>query len=1832
MNIEPIPNPESTVRVNPRKRRIPELIWDILLLVILIAGAFFRFSGLNWDQNQHLHPDERFLTMVASSIEPVQSLGEYFDTANSTLNPNNRGYGFYVYGTLPLFIVRGVADLLNQTGYDEIFLVGRAASGLFDLFTVFFVYLIVIRLYRKPHMALLAAALAAGSVMQIQLSHYFAVDTFTTFFTVGAVYFAVRIQTRKDKPEIPEWLNMEPEGQSEDRLVQNRLPSWLIRDWDDIGDVLFFGLFVGCAMASKINAGLVALLIPGAYFIRYSNLSRDERESRMWVYLRNIVIAGFVCILAFRIFQPYAFSGPGFFNIIPSEKWITTMKEISAQSTGDVDFPPALQWARRPIWFAPYNMILFGMGLPFGLAAFTGLILMAWRMATANWRKHILIWGWTAVYFTWQATNWVRAMRYQVLVYSMFAIIAAWGIISLWDMGKLIIRPRRATFLRLLAISAGIFSVAGTLLYAYAFSRIYTRPMTRVAASEWIYQNVPAAINLNINTNEGTFKHPLAFRGTRTITVEEPVGIVFNASNSGYLTAIKLEHIVDASYLPQLKTLQTQISDAEGNLLTTGLLNGDFPPGNDPRGDAATIVPDIPVMIEKGKEYHLALSVLDEGVTIQTSGRINLTLGDGEKTRDILLPEIVDGIGPDHPYSIQFTANRSGAVSEITLPKVHDLSGKGGQYSLNIRISSTPGGEESLGTALVDVSFPPDDANGTVEVFARFDPPVELVKGKPYTLIITTSGQAELALYGNKPALESSWDDPLPLGMNGITPFDYNSGPYRTDLNFEMYWDDNQDKLSRFLNTINQADYLFMTSNRQWGTTTRVQERYPLTAEYYRQLLGCPDDKDIVWCYRVAKPGMFEGNLGFELVRVFQSDPSIGDFRINTQFAEEAFTVYDHPKVMIFKKTDGFNMDKVVDILSAVDLSNVVHLTPRKAGSVQPDLMLPADRLASQQAGGTWVELFDPASILNQYPGLGAVVWYLLITILGWLAYPILRIATKPLADRGYGIAKIVGMVILAYSSWLLGSIGIEYNRLNILLVLTGMLVVSGLLFWLQRNEITEEIKEHKRLFIGIEILSLVLFLLFLGIRLGNPDLWHPYKGGEKPMDFSYFNAVLKSTSFPPYDPWFAGGYINYYYYGFVIVGTPIKLLGITPSVAYNLILPALFSLVGTAAFSLGYSLIDSLRNPVVESYANKLRKRVFNTRLASENPAVVLPSDVNDDEYASERITVEAVIPEINGREESEKEPQHQNTNMAAVLGGLASTMLLLILGNLGTIRMIWHGLIRIASPTGTLDNSTYINRIVWSIQGLMKMFQGAHFPYPTGDWYWIPSRTIPGEPITEFPFFTFLYADMHAHMIALPLTLAVLVWALSMLLRNWVWQKENDRINRWVQFGITLLLGSLLVGALRPTNTWDLPTYLLIGGLAILVSGLTLNSDQSLLKNSWNLQTKRWIEVLTGASGFILLAILLYHPFSVWFGQGYNSIDLWKGDRTPSWSYFTHWGVFLVLIVSWLVQETYDWMATTPVSALSKFKPYRGMIILLGVLLLLIPVGLVVGGISIAWMAFPIALWAGILLLRAKLPAAKRFILFLIGSGVVLTLVVELIVLVGDIGRMNTVFKFYLQAWTMLSISAAFSFIMVFPRRGEWPGWLNTLWKAAVTFLVFSAALFPLLAGADKIRDRISPVAPHSLDGSAYMSTATYNDNGVIIDLSQDYEGIQWMQLHVTGSPVIVEANTVEYRWGSRYTIYTGLPGVVGWNWHQRQQRAIIPSTKVTDRVEEIKQFYLSTDIQESLEFIEKYQVGYIIVGQLENLYYPGAGLEKYRDFDGVYWNAVFQNETTTIYQVRR
>ncbi|MCU0487285.1 MAG: DUF2298 domain-containing protein, partial [Anaerolineales bacterium] len=158
----------------------------------------------------------------------------------------------------------------------------------------------------------------------------------------------------------------------------------------------------------------------------------------------------------------------------------------------------------------------------------------------------------------------------------------------------------------------------------------------------------------------------------------------------------------------------------------------------------------------------------------------------------------------------------------------------------------------------------------------------------------------------------------------------------------------------------------------------------------------------------------------------------------------------------------------------------------------------------------------------------------------------------------------------------------IPYSSLTIAVILGALMIVGAVLAYFQRDALKREWKEKSRYFLLIEGLFLAFFLLNLLIRINNPDLWDPAHGGERPMEFAYFNAILRSTNFPPYDPWYAGGYLNYYYFGYVIVGTPVKLLGIVPSIAYNFILPTLFASLALGTFSVAWNLLGDGLNDVL--------------------------------------------------------------------------------------------------------------------------------------------------------------------------------------------------------------------------------------------------------------------------------------------------------------------------------------------------------------------------------------------------------------------------------------------------------------------------------------------------------------------------------------------------------------------------------------------------------------------------------------------------------------------------
>jgi YYY domain-containing protein len=1925
---------------------IMPLIWSLLLGIILLAGAYFRYTGMRWDEGHGLHPDERFMGLVLSAIQPVDNLGDYFNTDTSTLNPHNRGYTFYVYGTLPLFIVRYLGEWTGESGFGDLSLVGRYVSATLDLGTVLLVFLIALKLYKKPWLALMAAAFAAFSVLPIQLSHYNTVDTYANFFITLACYFAVSaMQEQLSHPRTPEGLEIQSAKRSGGY--------WLKEAWRTVTPYVFFGVAFGGAISCKISAAPVAVLLPGAAALVFLRMNKTDRRHFWPVLLRNLVIGGMVSLFIFRIFQPYAFSGPGFFNVGLNPKWVQNLTELSLQSAGDVDFPPALQWARRSITFAWENMVIWGLGLPLGLMAWGGFLLMGWRMLKGEFQKHALLWIWTGAYFAWQSINFTRSMRYQLPIYPTLAIIAAWGIFALWER-----RAQTRNWLerlwhkiqRSVAVVLGLGVLVGTFLWAYAFLQIYIRPVTRLEASYWLYQNVPGAINLRVETPEGVSNRLVNYGDTYTIRPGEPYLTNFTVNEDAALTAVLISDAVYqyAEEAPDVVRVGVRFIDLENGNQEIGF--GMFLVSANENNAEYTVPLDALVPLLAGHHYGMQLEILDTAGQVYFSSapslklnrdfeikktavaeqellpngavaipfraekngtlrqiRLPLTFDDQPGTRTYTLtiqdadgnvrgvsgfsydpslavsgvpavnfdPAVIVEAGREYtlivqtvlteqrswlngevefsqygdsfayllsnptfliregkPYEANFVPSETGLVTKISFAHVaQEDFGVPGPHNLLIKIYDTANMNETLAEARLSADLRPLQGSPYGDEFdVNLAEPLNIQSGKMYKIVLSLEGEGAIAIRGSAPAHESSWDDGLPMRVAG---YDAYGGVYQRDLNFEMYWDDNTEKVQRFINVLNNSDYIFITSNRQWGTTIRVPERYPLTTAYYKALIGCPDGQSIFWCYAEAVPGMFEGQLGFELIKVFQSEPSLASLRFNSQFAEEAFSVYDHPKVMIFRKKANFDINPAAEILRAVDLSNVIRLTPLQATNYKGNLMLPAERLAQVTKEGTWSELYDRNAPQNTSDVLAVVLWYLTISLLGWLVYPFVRLALGRLADHGYPFTRLVGMLLLTLITWWAGSLGVAFSAGHIALFIGVLAVANGILFWLQRRSILTEIRARWKYFLVVEGLMLAFFLLFLFVRLNNPDLWHPYKGGEKPMDFSYFNAVLKSTTFPPYDPWFAGGYINYYYYGFVLVGVPVKLLGIIPATAYNLILPTLFSFLCMGFFSVVWNLVSAWgtrkRPPVQAGQAIgngvEISAEIVDTMGSRQGDALVDPKP---------RGPVFPNAGEIDRR--------------VLKMSVLAAVMAV-IFGNLGITGMVWLGLQRLSVSQEQVNTGNFFERIGWTFEGIGKLLNGAQLPYPPGEWYWGPSRVIPDNTINEFPAFTFLYADLHAHMVALPMTLLAVSWALSILRGRWKWgatsSDEEDALFsaetprsppkalKVLHLACSFLLAGVTIGALQPTNTWDLPTYFALGALTVLYTVLSYAEIPPSWLPGLGLFLKRLLVALVSIAVLVGTMVLLYQPFNRWYAQGYGSVKAWDGPHTPLWSYITHWGLFLLILGFWMVWEIRDWMDKTPLSRLNKLRPYRGLLIGAAITLFLGWVILIAAfDLQIFIFAVPFGLMATTLLFRPGQPDSKRIILFMTGTGLLLTILVEVIVLEGDIGRMNTVFKFYLQTWTLFAISSGAALYWLQPdiRDKFATGWRRA-WKAFFYFFLFSAALFPLVAGIDKMTDRISPNAPKSLDGMAYMNGAMYADFDQDMDLSQDYRAIRWMQDNVQGSPVIVEANTVEYHWGSRFTTNTGLPGVVGWNWHQRQQRGVVSGEWVTQRVDQIRQFYTTQSKQDAIDFLQRYGVKYIILGQLERGAYKGSGLDKFEQWNGDLWDAVYRDADTVIYEVK-
>jgi YYY domain-containing protein len=811
--------------------------------------------------------------------------------------------------------------------------------------------------------------------------------------------------------------------------------------------------------------------------------------------------------------------------------------------------------------------------------------------------------------------------------------------------------------------------------------------------------------------------------------------------------------------------------------------------------------------------------------------------------------------------------------------------------------------------------------------------------------------------------------------------------------------------------------------------------------------------------------------------------------------------------------------------------------------SAPPSLLLsPASAAANAQTPPLGAQFSD--GLASQAP---VIVWLLALEFLGIAVFPLAFSTFAGLHDRGWGLSKLLGLLLLGYLVWLPASVHLlPFDRWVVVAVCALLAAGGAAVAWVRQREIGVFIRARWRLLLIAEGGFLAAFAFMALIRALDPNLWYVGYTGEKPFDLALINGILRSRDLPPLDPWFSGGYINYYYYGQYLVAVLIKLTGIASPTAFNLALAMLFALTFSGAFSIATGLTRSWR---------------------------------------------------------------------VGIAAGAGFVLVCNLVGAGMLARQLRAQLVGQPVP--------------W-------------FDYPRS------SQVIP-YTLNEYPYWSFLFGDLHAHVIDLPVTLLVVAACASLVLSA----RAEGRL-RWRLALPILGTVALALGAAWCISTWDVPTYAALFALsAALVALPTASGLRVALRSAaWY---RRMATAMLAIIGTLAAAYVLYLPFHEHYRAFISGIGDAHGTTTV-FQFAKLFAVWLFLALTLYAIDAYAWWRETaqrrrwPPAVVWAGPPLA--ILALGVAALagfksLLAV-LLVAGCGLAWRARgePVKLFAHILLLFAfALALGVEFVYIRDAANGTLFF------------RLNTVFKFYMQIWTCLALGSVLglsTFVGGFRRRARLgaemraPGARSVLasglrlgWLLSFVALLAASLVFLGAGTVDRVADPqrwAALVAPPagiqpdglSLDGMAYMRGW----------FPGDYDAITWMNAHVAGAPTIVEAsNTLSYGWGGRVAAYTGLPSVLGWAHHQEMQR---PPDEVGARLRDVQTFWSTDDPAAAQRFLRRYDVGYVYVGPLERTCYNDYAADLCRamspaalaKFDALeragILRVAYANSDVTIYQV--
>ena len=905
------------------------------------------------------------------------------------------------------------------------------------------------------------------------------------------------------------------------------------------------------------------------------------------------------------------------------------------------------------------------------------------------------------------------------------------------------------------------------------------------------------------------------------------------------------------------------------------------------------------------------------------------------------------------------------------------------------------------------------------------------------------------------------WDDGLPFPQPGYSVERY-AGPV-----LHMYYPDTATKIEEVVKALESADWIAITSNRAYGSVTRVPDVFPMTREYYRSL--------------------FAGRLGFRKAADFVSYPSLGPLRFPDDTAEETFTVYDHPRVLLFQKTRDFDPVRVRGLLAAAltgapPVMDEWARWPRARRHV-------VDPVSPGRAG-TGGEAAAPRPLSDRLVGSwpAAILFYLAVLAIGACAFPLcFRFFTR-LDDRGFGFARVAGLAAATY----LLTVAVQGRLLaNGRAAAAGAVLVlaaaGGAVGWRRRRDIAAFLRGRRRALLFSEGVFLFGFVLFAGLRALNPEIFW----GEKPMDFSILNILVRTRSLPASDPWFSGAPLGYYTFGQEMIAFLSLLTGMSTRYTFNLA----FGLIGGATLQGAFAL--------VRNWTGSKRAGVLG----------------------------------------------------AAFVG---------LLGNLAGLRE-------------------------WGLNQPGR-HEARHL-----DWhyFWATSRVTGSTTINEYPFWSLVFADLHAHVLAFPFFLLVLACALELVRRH------ADPGARTVgRVAAAAALGAA-AAAHALTNAWDVP--LLIGLLVLVAVAAAFGARGLSLSGA-----ARAVGSLA-VSGATAAALVL----PLWVrGGGAPGFGGNIGERAAGVDILTVFGFFIFLALAWwLVEASRRWIASggrrlTVVSLAVFFG------LLLGAAAVRIPDLFFLVGVALFLVAAVAFEKAPEYRLACGL-AASAFFLVLFAQRFYI------------FDRGNTFFKLYMEAWFLFAIATA---ILVFGRKDRpgsfavWPWPLR-----AATFLLAGAALFTTVTagrgGVGENRPSLPDGVPGgriSLDGLAYLERWHPGE----------YRAVLWLRNSVPGTPVVLEAQGPTYQQFGRISMLTGLPTVLGWEYHVSQRGN--PQSEIDARKDAVRAIYTQPAADGIEGLLRRYHVGYVYVGALERQTYPGPGLAKFSAAKKLF-EVAYENPDVRIYRVR-